>query len=42
MKMQLDSEEKTMKEMIKAMQGQAVLKNAEAPKAKPVHNEDTK
>ncbi|KAF2282734.1 hypothetical protein GH714_043567 [Hevea brasiliensis] len=40
MKMQLEGEEKTMKEMMKAMQTQALLERAEAEKSVNSHHED--
>jgi Tfp pilus assembly protein PilN len=43
MKMQLEGEEKTMKEMMKAMQHQALLEKVEAEKVTTVnkqHNQD--
>lgn len=42
MKMQLEGEEKTMKEMLKAMQTQALLEKAEAEKIANMQNPDTK
>lgn len=42
MKMQLNSEESKMKEMMKAMQQQALLDRAEAEKISDVQNNDTK
>ncbi|KAJ9147646.1 hypothetical protein P3X46_029782 [Hevea brasiliensis] len=41
MKMQLEGEEKTMKEMMKVMQTQALLERAEAEKSANSHNVDT-
>ncbi|PON97869.1 IIIB transcription factor [Trema orientale] len=42
MKVQLEGEEKTMREMMTAMQQQALLEKAEAERNAKVHNEDTK
>lgn len=42
MKVQLEGEEKTMREMMTAMQQQALLEKAEAEKNAKVHNVDMK
>lgn len=41
MKMQLEGEEKTMREMMKAMQQQALLEKTESNKNVKVHDVDT-
>lgn len=41
MKVQLEGEEKTMRQMMAAMQEQALLERAEAAKNAKVHNIDT-
>lgn len=41
MKMQLEGEEKTMREMMKAMQQQALLEKTESNKTAKVHDIDT-
>ncbi|KAK9275763.1 hypothetical protein L1049_023032 [Liquidambar formosana] len=41
MKMQLEGEEKTMREMVKAMQKEALLEKADLDKIENVHNADT-